>query len=142
MGEDEHLGNVTPRLLTIRDGLNTAIIRRGYTGGNIVHHSDEGGRPFVNDIDLAVFAVVPGQAAPYCITSVPDLREFVSGVVERGSAPVFSPGWMKQLVFSAQYRDPKTGKTVNTTGADLRKELLDKTAARKAMFDKAAAARG
>jgi hypothetical protein len=38
--------------------------------GNMVHHSDEGGRPFVGDVDLPVFAV----------------------------APVFNPGWMKQLV--------------------------------------------
>jgi hypothetical protein len=102
-GEDKHLGNITGRAREIRDALNTAIIRRGYTGGNMVHHSDEGGRPFVEDVDLPVFAVVPGKTAPYGIESVEDLREFISTILE-GYAPVFNPGWMKQLVF---HSDPK-----------------------------------
>lgn len=100
-GEDAHLGNMTPRLRTLRDGLNIAIKRRGYTGGNMVHHSDEGGRPFVGDIDLPIFAVVPGRASCFCLESVPDLRQFITAELNQEFAPVFSPGWMKQLVFGA-----------------------------------------
>jgi hypothetical protein len=96
-GEDEHLGNVTPRILVIRDALNIAINRRGYTGGNMVHHSDEGGRPFVNDVDLPVFAVVPGQNEPYGIESVEDLRQFIGQILGANYAPMFNPGWMKEL---------------------------------------------
>ena len=99
-GEDPHLGNVTPRILAVREQLNTAIQRRGYTGGNMVHHSDEGGRPFVGDIDLPIFAVVPGAGGgPYCLQSVEDLREFITKKIRGQYAPVLSPGWMKQLVF-------------------------------------------
>lgn len=120
-GEDAHLGNVTPRILTIRDALNTAINRRGYTGGNMVHHSDEGGRPFVDDVDLPVFAVVPGHNEPYGIESVEDLRQFISLTLGADYAPMFNPGWMKQLVF---HSNPRIAKNIHA-------ELLAKTAARR-----------
>lgn len=110
-GEDKHLGNLTPRIRMVRDRLNNAIKRRGYTGGNMIHHSDEGGRPFVGDIDLPVFAVVPGRAQPFALESVPDLREFITAELNRQFAPVFSPGWMKQLVFGA---DVKSAKALHT----------------------------
>jgi Anthrax toxin LF subunit len=114
-GEDEHLGNMTARIRQIRDSLNTGIVRAGYTGGNMVHHSDEGGRPFVSDVDLPVFAVVPGKRDAYGIESVEDLREFIS-VTLQGYAPVFNPGWMKQLVF---HSDPKKAAAIHS-------ELLNK----------------
>lgn len=95
-GEDPHLGNMTPRIRAIRDLLNRAFREAGYTGGNMVHHSDEGGRPCVTEIDLPVFAVVPGEREPYCLAEVPDLREFISDTL-RGYAPVFNPGWMEGL---------------------------------------------
>ncbi|MFN7724187.1 MAG: anthrax toxin-like adenylyl cyclase domain-containing protein [Rubrivivax sp.] len=100
-GEDAHLGNMTQRLRSLRDKLNTAFLRRGYTGGNMVHHSDEGGRPFVKDIDLPIFAVVPGGKEAYALRSVPDLRQFITKVLNDQSkyATVVSPGWVTQLVF-------------------------------------------
>lgn len=110
-GEDEHLGNVTPRILEIRDALNTAIRRRGYTGGNMVHHSDEGGRPFVEDVDLPVFAVVPGERDAYGIEDVGDLRQFISVTLGAGYAAMFNPGWMKQLVF---HSDPRIAKNIHS----------------------------
>ena len=110
-GEDAHLGNMTPRLHDLRARLNTAIMRRGYTGGNMVHHSDEGGRPFVGDIDLPIFAVVPGRTACFCLESVPDLRQFVTAELDRAFAPVFSPGWMTQLVFGAALAKAKALKS-------------------------------
>lgn len=98
-GEHPHLGNITPRLIKLRFLLNVAFKRRGYTGGDMVHHSDEGGRPSVNDIDLPVFAVVPGQTQCYCLEEVADLREFITVVLGSRYIPVFNPGWMNQLVF-------------------------------------------
>lgn len=100
-GEDVHLGNMTPRLRALRDQLNTAFKRRGYTGGDMVHHSDEAGRPFVGDIDLPAFAVVPGRRSCFALESVYDVRQFITAELDREFAPVFSPGWMKQLVFGA-----------------------------------------
>ena len=119
-GEDKHLGNVTRRIVEIRNELNRGIIQFGYTGGNTVHHSDEGGRPFVNDVDLPVLAFVPDQIRAYGIESVEDFREFIS-VTLAGYAPVLSPGWMKQLVF---HPDPKTA-------AKIHSELMTKIAARR-----------
>jgi len=120
-GEDPHLGNITPRITAIRDGLNTAILRRGYTGGNMIHHSDEGGRPFVNDIDLPVFAVVPGQDQAYGIEDVEDLRAFISVTLGAAYAPIFNPGWMKQLIF---HSNPAMARTIHA-------ELLAKIANRR-----------
>lgn len=97
-GEDAHTGNMTPRIREMRDALNMSIQRLGYNGGDMVHHSDEGGRPFVGDIDLPVFAVVPGRSDCFALESVPDLRQFITQELNREFAPVFSPGWMKQLV--------------------------------------------
>jgi hypothetical protein len=115
-GEDKHLGNMTERIRQIRDLLNTAILRAGYLGGNMVHHSDEGGRPFVSDVDLPVFAVVPGEREAYGIESVEDLRQFIS-VTLQGYAPAFNPGWMKQLVF---HSNPKIAGAIH---AELTKRI-------------------
>ncbi|MDH3431486.1 MAG: CyaA/EF/ExoY family adenylyl cyclase toxin [Gammaproteobacteria bacterium] len=98
-GEDPHLGNITPRIRAVRDKLNLAIQRKGYTGGDMVHHSDEGGRPFVEDVDLPVFAVLPGASGAFGIESVEDLRQFITENVRGQYAPVLHPGWMKQMVF-------------------------------------------
>ena len=98
-GEDPHLGNITPRIKAVRDQLNTAIQRRGYTGGNMVHHSDEGVRPFVEDVDLPVFAVVPGATQAFGLEDIGYLRQFITEHVRGEYAPVLHPGWMKQLVF-------------------------------------------
>jgi len=97
MGEDPHLGNMTPRILETMNHLNNGFRRVGYTGGNMVHHSDEGGRPLVVDIDLPVFAVIPGKMAPYLLSNVGDVRQFVTAELDNQYAPVFNPGWMRQL---------------------------------------------
>ena len=109
-GEDEHLGNITRRIRHIRDLLNEGFQRRGYIGGDMVHHSDEGGRPFVGDVDLPVFGVIPGRGAKpgdrprtsgaFMLQDIGDLRQFITQELAGEYAPVFSPGWMKQLVFA------------------------------------------
>lgn len=111
LGEDKDKGNVSPRILEIGEALNTAIARKGYSGGKMVHHSDEGGRPFVRDIDLPVFAVVPGADDCYGIEGVDDLREFISVTLGRAYAPMFNPGWMKQLVY---HSDPQIARDIHT----------------------------
>jgi hypothetical protein len=56
-----------------------------------------------------VFAVVPAQKQPYGIESVEDFREFISVTLSR-YAPVFNPGWMKQLVF---HSNPKIASAIH-----------------------------
>jgi hypothetical protein len=96
-GEDEHLGNMTPRLHALRNELNAAFMHRGYTGGNMVHHSDETGRPFVKSIDLPVFAVIPNETIPYCLETAADLVTFMK-LVMATYQPVLNPGWVKQML--------------------------------------------
>ncbi len=101
VGEDVHLGNMTGRLHQIRAALNSAFQGAGYTGGNMVHHSDEAGRPFVDDVDLPVFAVVPQEAKPFALSDLGDVREFFSMFIgAKGYVPMFNPGWMSELVFN------------------------------------------
>ena len=96
-GEDEHLGNMTPRLQELRNKLNGAFVRCGYTGGNMVHHSDETGRPFVKSIDLPVFAVIPHETIPYCLETAADLVTFMKSVMATYQ-PVLNPGWIDQML--------------------------------------------
>ena len=89
---------MTGRLRMLRDELNREIKREGYAGGNMVHHSDEAGRPFVRDVDLPVIVWVPGQDQCYALQELGDLRQFVKTIVEPGGyAPTFNPGWMSEL---------------------------------------------
>ena len=67
----------------------------------MVHHSDEAGRPFVDDVDLPVFAVVPKEAKPFALSDLGDVREFFSLFIgAKGYVPMFNPGWMSELVFN------------------------------------------
>ena len=65
--EDAHTGNMTDRLIRIRAALNEAFIHgAGYQGGDMVHHSDEAGRPgLANDakpIDELFIVFIPNAA--------------------------------------------------------------------------------
>ena len=98
--EDVHLGNMTGRLRQIRNLLNDAFRAKGYVGGNMVHHSDEAGRPLVDDVDLPVFAVVPGQTMPFALCSIPDLREFLHLWIGRDYVISSNPAWERWITGS------------------------------------------
>ena len=100
VGEDIHQGNMSIRHSIIRAALNDAFSRKGYTGGAMVHHSDEAGRPFIDDVDMPVFAVVPNQVNPYGLENLEDLREFWTDWVRYGGyVPFLNPNWMSWLAF-------------------------------------------
>ncbi len=98
--EDRHMGNITGRVKTIRHLLNAAIHSAGYTGGNMVHHSDEAGRPLVAEVELEFIAFIPGQVEARFIANINDLKLFMAEVVKRYHI-TFNPGWQKQLGFTA-----------------------------------------
>ncbi len=50
---------MSQRLRTVKDLLNSGFQSTGYTGGNIVHHSDEAGRPMVDNIEINAVAFFP-----------------------------------------------------------------------------------
>ena len=62
--EDGDVGNITPRLALIVDELNEAFkVICGYEGGNLVHHSDEAGRPKIDDVDYPIIVFFPEGSA-------------------------------------------------------------------------------
>lgn len=66
--EDPYLGNITKRIDTLRKALNTEMMRAEKQDAapkeppkprNMVHHSDEAGRPFDPELEYPVIAFVP-----------------------------------------------------------------------------------
>lgn len=93
--EDKHKGNLTPRIEFVRHAINTGVRAAGYTGGDVVHHSDEAGRPMVSSIDFPFVAFVPGKTA-YRIMDVSDLKEFIR-LLNHKYVISLNPGWQRQL---------------------------------------------
>jgi len=97
--EDEHQGNLTPRILAIKNHLNQMVQGAGYRGGDVVHHSDEAGRPNVRDIDFPAVAFIPGQMQAH-VANVSEFGELV-GVLLRGNFVLsLNPGWQRELGIS------------------------------------------
>ncbi|MGH9404996.1 MAG: anthrax toxin-like adenylyl cyclase domain-containing protein [Terriglobia bacterium] len=96
--ENPDMGNITLRVRSIMAMLNNRISQEGYRGGNVVHHSDEAGRPGVDEID-AFIAFVPEQPGPYFVEEkdVEGFKEFIAVCTKRGFQVTFNPGWLKKL---------------------------------------------
>jgi hypothetical protein len=93
--EDPHVGNATRRILEIRRQVNALA---AHPGGDIVHHSDEAGRPLVNEIDFPFIAWVPGETQPYAVRSAAEFKEFI-GELAFDYVLALNPGWLRQLGF-------------------------------------------
>ena len=97
--EVQELGNISLRIEDTAARLNMAISRRGYRGGNIVHHSDEAGRPFVNDIDLPVIAFVPNDPlSPFALESLFELSVFIREAHAAGYVTIVNPAWSADII--------------------------------------------
>lgn len=95
--EDPHLGNLTPRLADIRDRLNGGISAVGYKGGNVVHHSDEAGRPMVSSVDYPFIAFVPRTPDCFLCQNTGDFKMFIGGLLKMNFVMTFNAGWHRQL---------------------------------------------
>lgn len=99
--EHRHMGNVTGRVVLVKNRLNSAIRAAGYTGGEMVHHSDEAGRPLIVEVELSFIAFIPdkmGQAR--FVDTLSDLKDFMREVV-RDYYITLNPGWGRQLGFTS-----------------------------------------
>lgn len=96
--EDPNMGNITMRGRNIMAMLNRRITMEGYQGGNVVHHSDEGGRPLVNEID-AFIGFIPGKMAPYFVDEKDGegFKQFIAVCTKAGFQATFNPGWLQKL---------------------------------------------
>lgn len=93
--ENPDRGNLTQRIAQIRYQINQGVKAHGYEGGDVVHHSDEAGRPMVTSIDFPCVAFVPNKGADL-IASVGDLKTFIAQLGHE-YVMALNPGWQRQL---------------------------------------------
>jgi hypothetical protein len=105
-GHMEHYryGNVSPRILTVKVMLNTAIMAAGYAGGNAIHHNDECGNFALAKGSLAeclpLIAFVPPVAGKAGgtkgVETVEDFGRLVREARAGGFKVVAKPEWLTQ----------------------------------------------
>lgn len=99
--EDPELGNITGRGILVKNRLNTAIRGTGYNGGNMVHHSDETGRPQVFEVEMEFIAFIPGQdGQARFVKTMSDYRALVKECVASYSISL-NGAWQQALGFGA-----------------------------------------
>lgn len=99
--EDPELGNITGRGIRVKDQLNAAIRAAGYTGGKMIHHSDETGRPQVFDVEMEFIAFIPGQdGQARFVETMAEYRELMRECVENYSISL-NGAWQRSLGFGA-----------------------------------------
>lgn len=89
--EMEHTGNITSIGQTIKTLLNKEVTSRGYSGGNVVMHSDEAGNPFSEKPDYPLLAFVPNEDV-YAIEDAKELQEFYKALTIGGSSKKYNLG--------------------------------------------------
>ncbi|OAJ95082.1 MULTISPECIES: anthrax toxin-like adenylyl cyclase domain-containing protein [Vibrio] len=90
--ENRHTGNMTQRIQTIRNKLNTGFKGAGYQGGNMVHHSDEAGRPMVDNLEVDAVAFFPSGEIMY-FASVAEYNDFIAITRALGYQPIINAWW-------------------------------------------------
>lgn len=95
--EDPHRGNLSNLINTIINDINREA---SYPGGNIVHHSDEAGRPNVDHLELPAIGWIPGKTSPYGIREKRDFLNFIHAIEgEYQYISNLNPGWFGDLGF-------------------------------------------
>ncbi|PMJ92122.1 anthrax toxin-like adenylyl cyclase domain-containing protein [Vibrio sp. 10N.261.55.A7] len=93
--EDRHLGNVSLLIEEIAVRLNARFGRNG-NGGWMVHHSDEAGRPMVDEIDCDAVVFAPSGLV-LILETIEDVRELRFNLILEGYRPLFNPIWNFKL---------------------------------------------
>ena len=92
------MGNITLRGMQIKDMLNHRIRGFGrYSGGDVVHHSDEAGRPAIHHIDFPWIGFVPKATAPFLIQNTWEFRGFLYTHALLRYRVELNPGWYAAL---------------------------------------------
>lgn len=102
--QNYQLGNITQRINTVKILLNSSLQSAGgYTGGMMVHHSDEVGNPtqglrksLVESMPLIAF--MPGQVDPWGIQNTMDFKTLVLQSMNRGYYPDLRPEWRNFMI--------------------------------------------
>lgn len=70
------VGNISSRVYTVAQTFNSIMSSKGYKG-NLIYHSDECGRPYVEDVDLPIAVFNYKDNCSKVITKVQDLADFI-----------------------------------------------------------------
>ncbi|MCL9780132.1 CyaA/EF/ExoY family adenylyl cyclase toxin [Vibrio sp. S4M6] len=90
--EHRHIGNMSRRLRLVRDRLNAGFRAAGYQGGNMVHHSDEAGRPMVDNIEVDAVAFFPtGERLFFSTTE--EYKDFIQMCRTLGFKTLLNAWW-------------------------------------------------
>ena len=83
----------------VLDALEQAIYDRcGSPTPDLVHHSDEAGRPMVHDVDLPFIGFVPDdKGGAYGIATIEAFKKFIELCKAKGLVPILNPGWLQEL---------------------------------------------
>jgi len=100
--EDRRLGNISNRVHLVAQLINSLLPGApGAIGGTreMVHHSDEGGRPHVTEIELPVIAFVPinGVVETVAADSLHRMSVLVKLCHTLGFQVILNAGWVAQL---------------------------------------------
>ena len=101
--EQIQIGNITDRIYQVAQVLNSVIgAMTGLPNRNVCFHSDEAGRPMVDEIDAPLIAFVPTPAGvkTYGIekgTKERDLRALVEECLAAGYRVTLHPSWARQM---------------------------------------------
>lgn len=97
--EDPDEGNITQRIRDVKAMLNSEIRATGYPGGDMVHHSDEVGRPNVNEFESHFIVFIPGQKDARFVENHAGFGEVMKETMKYQFTP--NPGWGRELGFLA-----------------------------------------
>ncbi len=107
--EDKRLGNMSNRVHTVAQVINS--LAHGLKGGkgvcrDVIHHSDEAGRPFISGIDDHIIAFIPmiggqtftvGVQSPRGVPNPVEWRAFLKVCDEAGYRIIVNTFWKAQL---------------------------------------------
>ncbi|GAB2900999.1 hypothetical protein ACCI51_15630 [Microbulbifer echini] len=102
-GQGTKLGNMTNRIYEVGQTVNSVIANiriprnRGSQWGpfpkrNVLWHSDEAARPFVNDVDLPLIAFTPARNE-VVIQTLQGFKEFIDLCIKSGIKVTLAEGW-------------------------------------------------
>ncbi len=107
--EDLRLGNISNRVHTIGQLINSLVQSQLNKGGrycrDVIHHSDEAGRPFISGIDDHIIAFIPGADRDHIVgvespNSVPNAMQwtaFLTACDMLGFKVIANAHWIAQL---------------------------------------------
>lgn len=105
-GEHPNLGNITERICEVAQLVNSQMAARleAKEKPNRVFHSDEAGRPFIDDVDLPAAAFIPAirPERMHLIRTKDELGKFIKRCYDIGYRIYINKGWQAHLRVEAR----------------------------------------